>query len=148
MDTSVLRMVTEDLAILLSEVTVGDLGQPTLSAGRDLGDLYLHLIEQNAIVAAAISGESRGRLSPGPTDRASLVTSANLYGGGFEEDYRRTAQTVADLFAGIEGNRPIIDNGNPVDPFVLLHRHIENTVRHTLAISRALGLPHEPTEGR
>ena len=52
MDVSMLHTMTENLAEWLSEVTQGDLRQPTPVPAWDVGDLYLHLIDRNIVIAA------------------------------------------------------------------------------------------------
>lgn len=102
MDTSTLHTATEELAELLSEVTQGDLERRTPVASRDVGDLYLHLIDQNIRVAAAIASETvtlgdRTELM----DRAALAASLDLYGGGLEMGYRQRAQILENAFGSV-----------------------------------------------
>lgn len=141
--TSALRTANEDLAILLSEATLGDLGLPTPTPGWDLGDLYAHLLEQNAVVAATLSDNSDERPRAPAFDRSSLDSIAHLHGGGFEEPYRRGTHAVADLFTQID----IGDSSGRDAPQsqLLLDRHVANTVLHTWDVARALGLDYEPT---
>ncbi len=58
MDISALHTATENLAEWLSEVTQGDLGQPTPVPDQDVGDLYLHLIERNTSITSVLTTET------------------------------------------------------------------------------------------
>jgi hypothetical protein len=145
-----LHTLTEDLASFLSEVTQGDLKCPVPSSSRDVGDLYLLLVDQNTSLATAITGEA----SPhgqwvGPMDRASLDAFVDpFYGGaGLEVGYRRTALLLENAFASVaEMSRLCRVKGvqQEVDVATLYEDQISNVVIHTWDIAQALGLPYQP----
>ena len=147
MDVSTLRSVTEELATILSEVTHGDLGQPTPCGSWDIGDLYLHLIAQNFDVAAAITGGAVVRdLRAGPSERDALGASVNHYGGGYEEAYRFTAQLMTDGFAVLADHDTRRWAGQPMPVGTLYELQLCNTVRHTRDLAHAMGFDYEPAE--
>lgn len=147
MDVIALHSVTEDLAAYISEATVSELGCPTPFRSWDLGELYLHLMEQNARIGSGIRGS--GDVSPAParTDRTTLSASANLYGGGFEEPYRRTARVMENAFASITDPREVRSvAGIPGDHTIaeLYEMQIRDALTHTRNVAQALGLDYEP----
>lgn len=148
MDTSTLHAVTEELAALLSEVTQGDLRHPTPFASRDVGDLYLYLIDQNMRAAAAVASEAVPRSRPADsTDRAGLDASLNLYGGGLEVGYRQSAQLMENAFASVTaGNRLCRMDGlhEDVEVATLYEMQVSNSVIHTWDIAQALGFSYQP----
>ncbi|WP_280398838.1 maleylpyruvate isomerase family mycothiol-dependent enzyme [Nocardia carnea] len=144
MDVSALHAVTEDLAAHLSEVTQGDLGHPTSHASWDIGDLYLHLIENNLRIAEVVAGEPPARQAVAP-DRGTLANSLNLYGGGLEGDYRRTARHMEAAFAAVlTGDTLRRIDGAEVDIATLYEQQISSAVVHTWDIAQVLGLPYQP----
>lgn len=148
MDISTLHAVTEELAALLSEVTHGDLGHRTPCASRDVGDLYLHLIDQNIRVAAAIASEtvSRGHQTD-PTDRAALGTSLDFYRGGLEVGYRQTAQIMENAFASVTASTRLCRMDGlheDVEVVALYEMQVSNSVIHTWDIAQALGFSYQP----
>lgn len=143
MDVSTLHTVTEDLAGYLSEVTQGDLRRATPVKGRDVGDLYLHLIDRNIAVAAALTSEEETR-HPSMT-RTTLDASLNLHGGGLEGPYRRTAQTARDAFASApSSDRRYRIDGAEVDIETLYETQVSDALLHTWDLTHALGLPYRP----
>ncbi|MBF6332987.1 maleylpyruvate isomerase family mycothiol-dependent enzyme [Nocardia transvalensis] len=145
-----LHTLTEDLASFLSEVTQGDLRCPVPCSTRDVGDLYLHLVDQNISVATAIAGEAipRGQ-GVGPMDRASLDASMDYYygGAGLEVGYRRTARLMENAFTSVtDMSRLCRVQGfrGEVDVATLYEEQIRNAVIHTWDIAQALGLPYQP----
>lgn len=144
MDVSVLHAATECLAEYLSEVTQGDLGQSTPVPGRDIGDLYLHLIDRNITVTAALMPESAPSQA-GATSRSSLDASVNVYGGGFEERYRRTALQVEDAFGSVSAAdvRCRID-GVEMEAGAMYDQQVSETVIHTWDLAHAMGLTFHP----
>ncbi|WP_280368651.1 maleylpyruvate isomerase family mycothiol-dependent enzyme [Nocardia wallacei] len=143
MDVSTLYTVTEELAAYLSEVTQADLNCATPVPGRDIGDLYVHLIDQNNAVARALANETGGQRES--ISRATLDASVNVYGGGFEGLYRRTAQDVRAAFASLRpaGQRYSF-NGAEADAETLYEGQIRDAVLHTWDLAHALGLPYRP----
>jgi uncharacterized protein (TIGR03083 family) len=148
MDTSTLHTATEELAALLSEVTQGDLEHRTPWASRDVGDLYLHLIDQNLRVAAAIASET---VSPShrtdPKDRKALGASLDFYGGGLDVGYRQTAQLTENAFASVTvSNRLCRMDGfdEEVEVAALYEMQICNAVIHTWDIAQAMGFSYQP----
>ncbi|MBT1254354.1 maleylpyruvate isomerase family mycothiol-dependent enzyme [Rhodococcus erythropolis] len=146
MDISALHTATENLAEWLSEVTQGDLGQPTPLPDRDVGDLYVHLIERNTGITTVLTAETRPvRSRAHPMRRSALDVSANLYGGGFEELYRQTAQQTEGAFASIPSPalRYCID-GAELDASALYEKHVSETVIHTWDLAQAMGFDYLP----
>ncbi|BCK52995.1 maleylpyruvate isomerase family mycothiol-dependent enzyme [Nocardia wallacei] len=142
MDVSTLHTVTEELAGYLSEATQGDLRSATPVPGRDVGDLYVHLIAQNTAVTAALVTADQPRPS---MSRATLEASLNLHGGGLEGLYRRTAQKARDAFASVpSADRRCQFNGVETDAATLYETHISTTLLHTWDLTHALGLPYRP----
>ncbi|KZF09426.1 MAG: maleylpyruvate isomerase family mycothiol-dependent enzyme [Rhodococcus sp. (in: high G+C Gram-positive bacteria)] len=144
MDVSVLHTATECLAEYLSEVTQGDLGQSTPAPGRDIGDLYLYLIDRNITVAAALMPDS-AQSQVGLTSRSALDASVNVYGGGFEERYRRSALQMEDAFASVSDAdvRCRID-GVEIEAGAMYDQQVSETVIHTWDVAHALGLTFHP----
>lgn len=147
MDVSMLHTVTEDLAGWLSEITQGDLGQPTPVPARDVGDLYLHIIDRNLVVAAGLTHQPvhvpvQGHALRRPT----LDTSVDLYGGGFERLYRRTARQTEDGFASVSSaeSRYCID-GVDLDACAVYDKHVSDTVIHTWDLTQAMGFDYRPS---
>lgn len=148
MDTSTLRAVTEELAALLSEVTHGDLGRRVPGAFRDVGDLCLHLVDQNIRVAAAIAGEMAWPSHrTDPMDRATLAASLDFYGGGLEAEYRQTAQFMVSAFASVTaGSRLCRMDGlyDDVEVAELYEIQVSSSVVHAWDIAQALGFSYQP----
>jgi uncharacterized protein (TIGR03083 family) len=148
MDTSALHAATEELAGLLSEVTQGDLEHRTPWASRDVGDLYLHLMDQNLRVAAAIAGET---VSPShrtdPMDRTALGASLDFYGGGLDVGYRQTAQVMENAFASVTASDRLCRMDGFDEDFevaALYEMQISNAVIHTWDIAQAMGFSYQP----
>jgi uncharacterized protein (TIGR03083 family) len=144
-----LHTATEELASFWSEVAQGDLRHPTPRRPWDIGDLYLHLTEQNLDVASALTD---GTVAPnrrlGPTDKTTLAASVNMYGGGLETGYRRAAKLMTDGFAAVADGHSALRmdrlTERGVDLAILYERQIRHTVVHTWDLAQALGLPYEP----
>ncbi|WP_166352674.1 hypothetical protein [Phytoactinopolyspora limicola] len=149
MDVSILHTLTEDLAAFLSEVTQGDLRRPVPSTTGDVGDLYLHVIDQNVSVATAITGQAilRGTRHH-PMDRASLGASVDYYGDcGLEAGYRQTAHLMENSFASTADSGLLYQpKGFPdaVELTTLYEVQISNAIIHTWDVAQALGLPYRP----
>ncbi|AKE01449.1 hypothetical protein XU06_31735 (plasmid) [Rhodococcus erythropolis] len=146
MDVSMLHTVTENLAGWLSEVTHGDLRQQTPVPAWDVGDLYVHLIDRNVAIAAELTHQAAH--VPPPVDssrRAALDSSANIYGGGFEELYRQTARQTEDAFASVSPAelRYCID-GVDLDAGAIYDKHVSDTVIHTWDLAQAMGFDYRP----
>lgn len=150
LDVSTLHTLAEELAALFSEVTVGDLQCPTHDAYGDLGDLYLHVLDQNLQVTAALTAGPipRGEW-PDPQDRASLGRSIDNFGGcGLEVGYRQTARLVEGAFASpADGAKRYELTGTlgAVNLTALFEVQVSNTVVHTWDIAEALGFPYRPS---
>lgn len=146
MDVSPLHTAAEELAAHLSEMTSGDLKQPTPVPGIDLGALYLHLIDQNAVLAAAlVNAPTPQRQQSDPSVRASLPGAANLSGGGFETRYRRTAHILEDAFAAIASAEEVhrID-GVDLTARAIYDQQVSDTVIHTYDVASTLGMDYRP----
>ena len=87
MDVSALRGATDELGAYLSEMTAGDLRRPTTIESRDLGDVYLRAVERNRTAAAGLA-------APSGVTRDTLGRAADMYGGGYEVAYRRSAEIL------------------------------------------------------
>ena len=146
MDVSTLYTVTEELAAYLSEVTAGDLKRATPVPGRDIGDLYVHLIDQNAAVAGGLeNGVAARDRQRDAMSRTTLAASVNLYGGGFEVLYRRTAEDVRAAFGSVRSaDQRYSINGAEIDAQTLYERQIRDAVLHTWDLAYALELPYRP----
>jgi uncharacterized protein (TIGR03086 family) len=143
-DVSTLYTATEELAAHLSEVTQGDLKRATPVPGRDIGDLYVHLIDQNTAVARDLTNEPEARQRDS-ISRTTLDASLNLYGGGLEVLYRRTAEAVRAAFASVRpADQRYSFNGAEVDAETLYEGQIRDTVLHTWDLAYALELPYRP----
>ncbi|MGW5749390.1 maleylpyruvate isomerase N-terminal domain-containing protein [Nocardia rhamnosiphila] len=138
--------MSEELAMYLSEVTQGDLQRATAIPTRDVGDLYLHLIQQNLSVAASVANQAVP--PPGQDDtmtRETLPASVNLYGGGLEVRYRRTAQAVENAFMSVDtATRRCRVAGSLIGIDALYERKIRDTVLHTWDLAHAMELPYRP----
>lgn len=149
-DVPTLHALTEDLATYLSEVTVGDLRQPTHDTSGDVGELYLHLIDQNVQVATAITGEAipHGQWHD-PMDRTSLSGSADTHGScGLETGYRQTASLMESAFASAVDSATLYElpgHLGAVDLRTLYELQVSSTVVHTWDVAQALGLPYRPS---
>ncbi|MCU1645451.1 MAG: hypothetical protein JWN03_5726 [Nocardia sp.] len=148
-----LHTLTEDLASFLSEVTQDALGCPVPHSARDVGELCLHLIDQNIDVATAVAGEKVAyRQWAGSLDRASLDTSVDYYygGAGLEVGYRRTAGLMENSFASVTDMsrlRRVKGFQEEVDIATLYEEQIRNTVIHTWDVAQALGFSYQPAPG-
>ncbi|MFD4407184.1 hypothetical protein ACFWPH_30900 [Nocardia sp. NPDC058499] len=145
-----LHALTEDLASYLSEVTQSDLKCPVPSSTRDVGDLYLHLVDQNISIATAITGEaiSREQLL-GPIDRASLDADVEYVSGGvgLDQGYRRTARLMEDAFTTVtDAGRRCRVQGFPgeIDVAALYEELLSLVVIHTWDTAHALGWSYQP----
>ena len=146
MDVSMLHTVTENLAGWLSEVTHGDLRQQTPVPAWDVGDLYVHLIDRNVAITAGLTHQAVH--VPPPVDssrRAALDSSANIYGGGFEELYRQTARQTEDAFASVSSAelRYCID-GVDLEAGAIYDKHVIDTVIQTWDLAQAMGFDYRP----
>ncbi|MGQ4616903.1 maleylpyruvate isomerase family mycothiol-dependent enzyme [Nocardia sp. R7R-8] len=147
MDVSVLHSLTEDFAAFLSEVTHSDLSSPVPYSTCDIGDLYLHLVDQHHNLAAALGARPIPQ-PPGPHDRQALDARVDPYGGvGLEAGYRRSAQLMENAFAATtDMSRRYQVPGFPAaaDIATLYEEQIRNTVIHTWDIAQALGFSYQP----
>lgn len=153
MDVSLLHTLTEDLAALLSEVTSGDLLQPSPDGSGDLGDLYLRLIAQNVTVVGVVTGVvagggTSGRAFPEPRGRAELRACPDGCGAcGLDSGYRRSAHLLVAAFAE-ETDRarlyemPGLFGG--VDLTTLYAVQVRTTLSHIWDVAESLGLPYRP----
>jgi len=146
MDVSMLHTVTENLAGWLSEVTHGDLRQQTPVPAWDVGDLYVHLIDRNIAITAGLTHQVVH--VPHQVDssrRSALDTSANIYGGGFEELYRQTARRAEEAFISVSSAelRYCID-GVDLDAGAIYDKHVSDTVIHTWDLAQAMGFDYRP----
>ncbi|MFF1945964.1 maleylpyruvate isomerase family mycothiol-dependent enzyme [Rhodococcus qingshengii] len=147
MDVSTLHIVTENLAEWLSEITQGDLRHPTPFPGRDIGDLYLHLIDRNIVITAGLTHKAtHQRVQPDPSRRSALDTPSNHYGGGFEELYRQTARQMEKAFASVTSAelRHRI-GGVDLDAGTVYDKQISETVIHTWDLAQAMGFDYHPS---
>lgn len=130
----------------LSEVTQGDLQRATAIPTRDVGDLYLHLLEQNLSIAAAVANNAPPPPGQGDTmTRETLPASVNLHGGGLEEHYRRTARAVENAFISVDITTwSCRAAGAPIDIDTLYERQISDTILHTWDLAHAMELPYRP----
>lgn len=141
MDVTDLHAATEDLAGYLSEVTVGDLHRPTPRYPRGIGELIERLLADNVRLAADIRRRSGATDDPPiAPDRAaadvdfrlaSLITAPNLYGGGFESDYRSTAAEVEAAFAATADSTDIAE---------AYRQLVSDTRQHAHDVAVSLGL--------
>ncbi|WP_072806825.1 maleylpyruvate isomerase family mycothiol-dependent enzyme [Rhodococcoides yunnanense] len=148
MDVSTLHTVTENLAEWLSEVTQGDLRQPTPVPAQDVGDLYLHLIDRNIVIAAGLTHEAvPKRLQSDPIRRSALDTPIYLHGGGLEERYRQTARRMESAFASVSSAelRYCID-GVDLEAGAVYEKQISETVIHTWDLGQAMGFDYRPDD--
>lgn len=146
MEVSTLRMLTEDLAAYLSEVTIGELTRAVPGSHGDVGDLFLTLIDQNVSVATAITGLTVAR-NQWPNERAALGASIDIYGGiGLESAYRQTALLMQHAFAATTDEvLPGQADGFPEPAIATLYEvQISSTVIHTWDLSQALGFTYVP----
>lgn len=147
MDTSTLHSVAEDLAAMLSEVTVGDLRRPVRGTTGDVGALYLDLIARSVSLAETVGGASVGATDqPESRSRTALDAPLDDTGGcGLEAGYRRAA-TLAELaFASWRGDPETAGTG-PDSPDVvsLYETMIRDTVVSTWDLAQVLGFSHWP----
>lgn len=105
-------------------------------------------MEQNARIG---SGIRRGSDDVPPAlariDRTTLSASANLYGGGLEEQYWRTARVMENSVASIIDPREVRSvAGIPGDHAIaeLYEMQIRDALTHTRNVAQALGLDYEP----
>lgn len=147
MDVTALHTAFETLAEYLSEMTHGDLGQSISSNNWDIGDLYVHLIDRNIETAAGLSREMTvdDRQRTDTTTRSALDHSANLYGGGYEEHYRRTARRVERAFATISDAGSVFAvDGTSRTATALYDEYVSRTVMHTWDLAQGLGFSYIP----
>lgn len=147
MDVSALHDLHEDLSEYLSEVTVSDLRRPAPAVIGDIGDLFLHILDQNLTSTEALTGRAASTfLRP---DRASLGAVVGNYGScGLEARYRQTIRFLEDAFTtATDPSRLCEVRGlaDPIDVASLYEQHIVDTVLHTWDIAHALGLGYRPT---
>lgn len=134
MSIETLHTVTEEFASHLSAVTDDDLKRPTPCVGWSVGDLYEHVVEENAKFGHAVSGRP-------------VPQGATVGGGGLEDVYRESARYMEQAFAanedperlrevaGVPGARRVVE---------LLMMQIADTVIHTWDLTQGLGLEYEP----
>ncbi|WP_327145289.1 maleylpyruvate isomerase family mycothiol-dependent enzyme [Nocardia sp. NBC_01327] len=143
-----LHTLTEDFATFLSEVTHSDLSSPVPYSTRDIGDLYLHLLDQHNNIAAVL-GDRPIPQPTGPHDRQALDTRVDpIYGSvELEAGYRHSAQLMENAFtATTDTSRRYQVPGFPAaaDIATLYEEQIRNTVIHTWDVAQALGFPYQP----
>ncbi|SKC69010.1 TIGR03086 family metal-binding protein [Krasilnikoviella flava] len=143
MDTFALHTTTETLAAYLSEVAPGDLVLATPCEGWDVGDLYRHLLTENAHfgLAVAHAGDGQAGVPPDPSDGVDPPARE------LDAAYRRTAAFMERAFAatgdpartcrvpGVPGDRSIHD---------LYEMQLCDTVIHTWDLAHAIGLGYDP----
>lgn len=143
-----LHTLTEDFAAFLSEVTHSDLDRPVPSSTRDVGDLYLHMLDQHHNLAAALGGQPIPQ-PPGPHNHQGLNANVDPHYGsiGLEGGYRHSAQLVEHAFtATTDTSRRCQVAGFPAaaDIAALYEEQIRNTVIHTWDLAQALGFAYQP----
>ncbi|ORI19394.1 hypothetical protein BJD99_04165 [Rhodococcus sp. 1163] len=148
MDVTTLHTATEVLAEYLSEVTHGDLRQLTPLATWDIGDLYVHLIDQNIDTVAGLVNKALVNEGP-PAEkitRSALEVSAHLYGGGYEERYRRTARRVEEAFAAVaDAESTYVVGELHLAASAWYEEQVNETVIHTWDLTEAMGFTYRPT---
>lgn len=145
MDISALHTATENLAEWLSEVTQGDLGQPTPVPDQDVGDLYLHLIERNTSITSVLTTETE----PLRQHAHLMCRSARRL---HEFVWRRVRGAVPADCPADRGRLRIhpffwigycID-GVDLDAGAIYERHVNETVIHTWDLAQAMGFDYLP----
>ncbi|MFC0681260.1 hypothetical protein ACFFGH_25805 [Lysobacter korlensis] len=147
MDVSVLHSVTEDLAGYLSELTTGDLDRPTSGAAGNVGALYRRLMEQNLQVASVLTVDASPWVVPsGAERRAAVHAPANAYGGGYENEYRRTASLMEAAFSSRADSALVPLHQRDYERTVaeLYAAVVGEVVHHASELARALGLGYQP----
>ncbi|MDZ7912899.1 MAG: maleylpyruvate isomerase family mycothiol-dependent enzyme, partial [Rhodococcus sp. (in: high G+C Gram-positive bacteria)] len=148
MDVNALHTATEILAEYLSEVTHGDLGQATPANSWDIGDLYIHLIEENISIARGLADEPvHKKVSKADkVTRSDLEAAAHLYGGGYEERYRRTSRALENAFAAVADRESLHSiDGITRTAHAWYDRQVNNTVIHTWDMTQAMGFTYHPS---
>lgn len=128
-------------------MTHGDLRQPTPFNSWDIGDLYVHLIDQSVTIAVGLARRTNndGFSRTDTITRQALEVSANLYGGGYEERYRRIAALAEDAFASVdEKDREYIIGGVALSARAWYDKHVDETVVHTWDLAQAMGFAYQP----
>jgi uncharacterized protein (TIGR03086 family) len=127
-----------DSALLVAQVTEGDLGRPTPCAGWDLGMLLEHMTAQHHGFAAAAEGRGADpavwQVTPGP----SVV-----------ERYARSAAEVIAAFAAADVlDRPFtlpeFGTDRPFPGRLAVGFHLVDYVVHGWDVARALDRPCQP----
>lgn len=148
MDVAVLSSVTADLAAVLSEISRGDLARPIPQSSQDVRGLYAGVVEQNARIAVAITGEDGPRRLSIDVGSVSSPPGADLHGGGLDREYRRVARLAGEAFASVDdaGQRLTVEGRQgTVDAGSLFEIHLRSTVLATWDIAGAIGLDHRPS---
>lgn len=150
MDVSALHNLHEDLSEFLSEMTVSDLLRPVPGAARDMGALYVRLIDQNLSVVEAITNQpTLPDLRAGQPSRSSLGKVVDIYGScGLESQYRQTAGLTERAFSSAtDVSRPLQVTGfqEGVDIATLYEAQIADTVIHIWDVAHVLGLSYQPS---
>lgn len=147
MDVTTLHTATESLAETLSEVTQGDLRQPIPPHKWDIGDLYVRLVDQGLAIASGLAPEphSDARSRADTITRPALDVAANLYGGGYEERYRRTAQLAEDAFTSVGDEHATYGIGGvTLSARAWYEKQVNETVLYTWDLARAMGFAYRP----
>lgn len=134
MDIALVKIVTEEFAAYLSEVTCGDLAAVTPCAPWSIGDLYRHAVEKNIELGHAVDP----RLPP-PAARSGRVPR--------ELTFRDSARYAMDALA---------DTGDPahgrvtwgafgdLSPHQLFDLHLTTMLLHTWDLAKAAGFDFDP----
>jgi uncharacterized protein (TIGR03086 family) len=141
MNIAILHTLTEDFASYLPAVTDEDLKRPTPCIGWSVGDLYEHVIEENAKFGHAVCG------LPVPQGATTETPSSRSADGWLTGIYRESARYVEQAFAeaedperrhevaGVPGARRVAD---------LFEMQIVDTLIHTWDLTQGIGVDYEP----
>jgi uncharacterized protein (TIGR03086 family) len=147
MNIVTMHVVTEDFASHLSEVTDGDLKQPTPCAGWTVGDLYRHVVEENTKFGHSVSGIPVPFAATTDFRDAAGNVPALRMGGGFDEIYRESARYMEHGFAAIDDPEQLRQvAGVPGERQVaeLFEMQIADTLIHTWDLARAVEIDYTP----
>lgn len=147
MNISTLHTVTEEFASILSEVTDGDLKQPTPCAGWTVGDLCWHVVRENANFGHGVSGMPVPFTATAEALDAEENVSARSLGGGYDTVYRASARYMEEAFAGIENTAQTRQvHGLPGERQVaeLYEMQIADTLIHTWDLARSVEFDYTP----
>ncbi|MDJ0394310.1 maleylpyruvate isomerase N-terminal domain-containing protein [Rhodococcus sp. G-MC3] len=147
MDVSTLHAANEELAEWLSELTPGDLKQETALPDQDIGDFYLRIIERDTNLATTIAHETVNDRPPvNAMSRSDLDVSPNLYGGGFESLYRKTARQLENAFESANSETVCRVDGSDMALGAAYEQQIADTVIRTWDLGNAMGFTYRPAD--